>query len=570
MPVKTLIAGKHSCIGHLSYSSTTGFDEELRLERPAMLVYCGKFNSMDGEVEIDEAIIDRLIRSHNEQLDSLLAKRNSEESDDAEVTRSMPPLQLDHSTSALHTVGRCIGKAFKAPFKNKDGVEVPALMIDKIRVLGKENMERVRDGRWCNLSIGADLELGILNEVSITPFPAAPNASLLKKMAAGVFDAQDCWEMFTGQASGFKALSTIRAGNGGKAQFGVESDATGFAMQLENYGPFKNVKSVKINGEMWVVTADFNLSFRGSSGENAKGAPMHEKLKKHLMEEHKLGEKEAEELSAKMHAHLKKLHGDDADKHLEEMEPANMSKLADDVKEEEKKLASEDAKKEEEKKEHLAAAKAAITKMSRDFKSTNLAAKKANLSAKLSGLRASAKITPAEIKKLDLDKLAASSDEVVEATLSAFEGRENVIDPIIHGTSKAVNLAKLAKEANALRLQAETKKDLGIKLSEKEEKALAEGGAAEHVEAAAPEGHDEYIEHLNKMMEGYDQRDAVMAEIKKVLKKRMEQYNPVGEVTEAKKMSALAENVTSLQNQFQELVALFGKVTGVKPADLTE
>lgn len=536
-----------------------------------MLVYCGKFDSMDGPVEITEVIIDRLIRSHNDRMDAVLAKRNSEDQDELEVTKGMPPLQVDHSTSAHDTVGRCVGRLFKAPFKNSDGIEVTALMIDKIRILGKDNMERVRDGRWANLSIGADLEAGTLNEVSITPFPAAPNATILKKFASGVFDATDIWAMFFGHACSFKATSTLRNGNSAKAQFNEEEPATGFAMELENWGPFKNVKQVEINGGMWLVTADFNLSFKGSRGEISKGANMHEKLKKHLMEHEKLSEEDAEKMAAKMASHLKKMEGDDAEKKMSDMDTSQMSKLSDDVKEEDKKLAAEgadDEKEKEEKKADMAAAKSAFTKMSAGLKSARLTAKKVALSAKLSSLRSKAKITPAEIKKMDIDKLAASSDEVIAATLSAFENREDVIDPRVHGSSQAVNLAKLSKDARLARLEAETKKDMGLPLDEKEKKSLSEEAPAKAEKAEmSEEKHEEYMKHLHKMLEGYDQRDAVMSKIKEMMES---QYNPVGEVKEPAQMSALAETVSQLQNNFQELVALFGKVTGTKPAELTE
>src|SRR5271157_5024170 len=86
--------------------------------------------------------------------------------------RVYPPIQLDHSKSARDTVGRLVGDLTMGEYELADGKKVQALK-GKVRVLGKENVERVEDGRWAHLSIGADLKKHELSELSITPFPAA-------------------------------------------------------------------------------------------------------------------------------------------------------------------------------------------------------------------------------------------------------------------------------------------------------------------------------------------------------------------------------------------------------------
>lgn len=176
MSLKQLKAGKHSCIGHLSLGTPEASDSTL-MEKKAMLVYCGSFDSMDGPVEVTEEHIDRLIGNHNSRLERISRLSTAED----EFVRAMPPLQVDHSTSAMMTVGRVVGRLSKGSYTLEDGTTVACLSCDRVRVLGEENQKKVADGRWSNISIGADLEAGILNELSITPFPAAPHASLLSK-----------------------------------------------------------------------------------------------------------------------------------------------------------------------------------------------------------------------------------------------------------------------------------------------------------------------------------------------------------------------------------------------------
>ncbi len=133
------------------------------LDKRCLLVYCGEFDSMDGPVSIGLNHLTRLVEEHN----------NSS-------NKYSPPLQLDHSTSARDTVGRMVGPLTIADHTLQDGTKVPGL-YGTARFLGKENVEKVKDGRWLHLSIGADLEDGKLTELTITPFPAAPEAALLSK-----------------------------------------------------------------------------------------------------------------------------------------------------------------------------------------------------------------------------------------------------------------------------------------------------------------------------------------------------------------------------------------------------
>jgi hypothetical protein len=150
-----------------------------RLEKRCLLVYPGVFQSMDGEVEITDEKLQKLASNHNSTLKSLARMAEGA----GLPMKACPPIQLDHSTSAKDTVGRLIGDLEVAPHTLDDGSQVSAL-FGRALILGKDNVEKVMDGRWTHLSIGADLEEGKLSELTITPFPAAAQASLLSKMAS--------------------------------------------------------------------------------------------------------------------------------------------------------------------------------------------------------------------------------------------------------------------------------------------------------------------------------------------------------------------------------------------------
>lgn len=143
------------------------------IERPVMLIYVGEFQSMDGPVTVTEEMVTRLVANHNARL--LKAKLPSGEVD----LKCCPPVQLDHSVAATHTVGRVVGELV-AQETEVEGVMRKAV-FSKVRILGRENVEKIVDGRWTHVSVGCDFDQGQLNELSITPFPAAASASLLSK-----------------------------------------------------------------------------------------------------------------------------------------------------------------------------------------------------------------------------------------------------------------------------------------------------------------------------------------------------------------------------------------------------
>lgn len=161
--------------GHFSDGENTISAGGDLLDKDALLVYCGTFQSMDGEVEIGEDHLKRLASNHNSWLSKFKRMATGEI-----PAKACPPIQLDHSKSARDTVGRLVGDLKLAPYQADGGTQVLGL-YGKLRILGKENVEKVKDGRWTHLSIGADLEEGKLTELTITPFPAAPEAAMLRQ-----------------------------------------------------------------------------------------------------------------------------------------------------------------------------------------------------------------------------------------------------------------------------------------------------------------------------------------------------------------------------------------------------
>lgn len=140
------------------------------LDRACRLVYDGIFQSMDGEVRITRSLMELIAEKHNARIGAAGGNLPIGE---------CPPVQLDHTKSARDTVGRLVG-----PLTVSDDMidgEIKPALLGTVRFLGSDNVERAIDGRYSNVSIGADLETGVLSELSVTPFPAAPRASLLSK-----------------------------------------------------------------------------------------------------------------------------------------------------------------------------------------------------------------------------------------------------------------------------------------------------------------------------------------------------------------------------------------------------
>lgn len=455
-----LDSGKHNCFGAFDIAGPSEDPSQKQLERSALLVYAGSFQSMDGPVEISQDHLTALLQNHN----SVLSKVKRLATGDIPA-KACPPIQLDHSTSAKDTVGRLIGDLTMAPHTMSDGSEVMGL-YGKVRILGQENVERVMDGRWTHLSIGADLDAGKISELTITPFPAAAEASLLKGGGCEVELAQ---------------------------------------------------------------------------GEEPK---MDEKLKKHLMEKMGLSEEDANEKLSKMTDDDKVAMSATCDENTQQMSQETPPANPDLDKQE----------KDEPEHKEMSAAPAGIALSADDrakvitlmkgiqagSKAAQLAARKGQIQARLSALRAAAKLTPAEEKKIDLARLAAANAETVEAVLKSYEDREPVILTGVMGSVKATNAAEIGKDLKNTKLMADT-----IANMPSLRKAMLATGK------------------LPEAQEGADEKTVAN------LSAAPHAGNTDTPTTEAQaQLTALAESAKSMQNQFDELMKLVGPLVGVKSSDL--
>jgi len=532
--------------------------EQGHFDKKVMMVYCGKFESMDGPVEIKDEDIDKLVSNHN----SKLAKLSRLASGEHDLSK-MPPVQLDHSVSARDTVGRLVGDLTVGEYQ-PDGKPMVKAMFGTARFLGAENIERVKDGRWSHVSMGADLENHTLSELTVTPFPAAADASLLSRMRKARMAAAPNTQEYKGCD-----IVTYKDEAGqwyweAVGQSGIlESEASAVAAAKKAIDTFlkKNPDhKTKMGAPM-------------PYKEVKEKAEMYAKCKKHLMDEKKMSEEAAEE-------HLAALADEDCKKMAAD-EDARMSKLAE-----------EEAKNKEAEMKRMAGLKEQkekVIKLSKDMRAHHnnieLARKKVAINTRLAKLRGDAKITPAEVKKIDLAKLAASTQEVIDATLKTYEGREPVIDVGLVGTRKAASLSSVSKkqltQLGMERLELETRLNMESKRPEAL-KRLAEldvlekelnrmAAFANEVPGGEPPAGDVDHEKLFAEMKGLmdaGKHDEAKEHLRKHLASRMsEEGMPVGPDTDHE-MSALADGMKKMQTELTEVITLVSPVFGIKAEEL--
>lgn len=369
--------------GHIT-DEASGEDTDSRLSRKALLVYEGTFQSMDGEVTLSAEDIKTIADNYNSGMAKLarLFKGGG--------AKVQIPVQLDHSPKASDTIGRVEGGVELGKFTDEDGVDKAAL-YGTLCFIGKDNVEKAKDGRWTHLSIGLEKE-SKLTEVSVTPFPAAPHASLLSKKQLG--------------------------------------------------------------------TGELDMGY----AEHKKLADKYAKCKKHLMEHQGLSEEES-------------------DKKLSEAKEEDLSRMEKEHDERLKKLSEE---KESPAAKELAKYKADRVELKREQEAVRLAQKKLNISVRLSKLRAQGKVTPAEIKKIDVASLAKGSDESLETAFKLYDARQPVIMAGQHGSTKATDPSKIAADMKRLKvkqMEAESRANMpftgtSLKNQEQEKKRLAGGTVA--------------------------------------------------------------------------------------------
>ena len=581
------------------------------LTRRALLVYEGEFESMDGVVNVGRDELTTLATNHNGHIESASRLAEGKES-----MKDYPPVQLDHSTSAKDTVGRLIGKLELGEYKTKDGREVMAA-YGNVKILGEENVVKVMDGRWTHLSVGVDFEKGKFSELTITPFPAAPEASLLKKdiklgnhwtegkdFAAHITTGQNpdgSWwfnayseDHNTGKQGSFKTESQAVT----EAKKFVKQNKYDFIKQSEEYWKddfsSKDTEMSKKKNKVLINGQEPHVQL--SEGDKSMDK---EKMKKHMMEVQKMGEKEAEEklakcteeemkkMAAEAEEHEKKMAQEKPEekKEMSEEKPEEKKEMSEAKEDEKKEMSKEEedekkdlAKKEEEDKKEmesaekdkkLSAARESIVRLSADFRKAfegaQLAAKKGKIVSRLSSLKASAKITPAEIKKIDVERLASQGDETVDLVLKTYEDREPVVMTGALGSIKADELHRLSNEIRMSRLEAETRKNMSLlKNTVKTRMQEEEKGGEVSIHVDTTPHVDQEIEmaygSVCKMMD-----EGKLAEAKELLKKYMMKPKSEGRmdmVEHDKQLSALAEESIKMQNKFDELQKLAVTLVG--------
>ena len=451
------------------------------LERDALLVYVGEFESMDGPVNITGDHVDLLCKNFNERAQRRLAQPGSAE---GVVFRECPPVQVDHSSSAQATVGRLVGplrvadvQFDKGVFRFEDFVDdVPVTkgLCGPLRFLGEENCAKAADGRWTHLSIGADLDEGEIRELTVTPFPAAPNASLLSQIRGAAVDT--------------------------------------------------------------------------------------EKLKKHLMETEKCSAEEADEKLSKMSDEDKsKLSADITEKEKLAQEPAPHAEPDGDEEGPAKMRAAVNTAK----KRLSKLLSGSVTQLSE----VRLAVRKQDILTRLSRFRAEGKVTPAELKKMNFDKLAARGDEAIETLMSAFAAREPVIHIGQFGSLKSLDLSAIAaasKHATMSAFEAEARAQM---TSIPKKTNLAEGDqpppappSPSPAAPAAPKLEQDQMTQVLEQIEAALGAGDVETAMKYVQALRaavaggVEQ--PVPAPVQEAAMSAITKQVSALTNAFSEMTQI--------------
>lgn len=342
-----------------------------------------------------------------------------------------------------------------------------------------------------------------------------------------------------------------------------------------------------------------------------------EKLKKHLMGAGKMSEKDADEklsklskedcdkLAAECDEHEKKMSAekDEEDKKLaakkmsddkEKEDKEKAEKLAAEEKEKADKLAAEEKEKEDKKEEKkeveakkkMSAAKAGFTKLAGSirtgFRESTKEGRKVQLSARLNSLRAKAAITPAEIKRYNVDELVLKTDGELDAFFMGFENREPVIAIGQYGSAKAAPIAQLAAQAKEKTMLAESAsnmpftkkavgKQLGLDPEAKSESVQLKKGVS--TASTLGEGDDEMLSSrfasICRMMDEGKREDA-LSSLKSFMASggRHTELAADTDSDSQKRLSALAERNKKLENNFEELVKMVAPLLGVTEEEL--
>lgn len=518
--------------GYIDVAKLEGKEIPSVLKKSALLVYQGTFMSMDGEVDVTEDHLTSLEDKYNTQLSKLKRMAGG-----SVPVRSQPPIMLDHSTSSHDVVGRVSGKLTTKRFKLDDGSEVLGLFTDELSILGKENVEKVVDGRWTHLSVGADFEKSNLSELTITPFPAAEQAALLKR----------------GQDMNEETKKRLVA-----------------YLQKKNKLSAEGAESL-LNG------AENSFLKRLQEQEKEEKEKEEKKLQEEKDKEEKKLQEEKDEKEKKLTSFLQEKDEleseDEAKEKMAGMTDDEKASLQGEYDEKEKKLSNaQDAPNTADgdpgKQEDLKTEKGmeSLKRMTSDFRSNigtaKLAIAKVKIRTRLARLRADAKISPAEIKKIDIERLAKENPATRDAVLKSYEDREPVIAVGVLGTQKAENIADVQHKIELQELEQETRSRFKSNPKNKDVRLSSMSNAQDAPDSVSLAGdYDKDYEKMCSLIDG-DSKDEAKNHLKALLSQfRSGSYKGLQSSTEEdeKHMSALAESFEVLENRFEGIVKLVGK-----------
>lgn len=177
--------------GAVEKADAQSSDTDGKIVRRAILVHSGpegqpiKFMSGDGEIAFDADRIKLIVEKQNARIGALAESYGGL---DKMPLGAFPPVKDQHeSASAIQDVIGRMGGMLSYEVRDVPGIgKNVSCAVSDLTFLGKEIVDRVKDGRIYNLSVGIgdDPETGSFNtlgEVSSVIVPAAPGAMLLKK-----------------------------------------------------------------------------------------------------------------------------------------------------------------------------------------------------------------------------------------------------------------------------------------------------------------------------------------------------------------------------------------------------
>lgn len=521
-----------------------GTEQDGVIQKRALIVYEGDFDSAEGPVTISPEHITLIATVHNARQAHLASQYTAEQ-----VVNISPPIQLDHSTKAADTIGRLTGDLEVGDYQGKTA------LYGNLRILGRDNVEKVKDGRWSHLSIGADLDVGTLLEVSVVSFPAAPDARMLAALQAKNNAAKLASENNQGDTDMAKLAHEKMMNAHHLAMKKHLTHCSAYMSKLEEHTKEGEDKGIEEHVKDLCGMHTQMCKMEGSMGD------AHEELKTHHTE------------MAKM-SHLKKhlmsamgMSDDQAEEHMSKISPEESERILSAMPEDEKNLPEE--KKENEnngpEQARMSAFKNKFTELAGGYSGqaaiVRLEAKKARILVKLGSLKADGKITPAEVKKIDVAKLAASNDLTVDAVFKTYQDREPVIMAGVYGTRKAEDIASLTKKREVAKLEAETLSNMPFLAQSMGKKTVlsSEGVDPEKKPATLDETATQDSEgHHDKLAGLYAEgkHDEAREYLKQLMGKKSMDAEGETAMPMKHQMESMETAMASLQSKFDELTQL--------------